>query len=91
MNEYDVIIIGGGPGGYHAAHVAAGRGNSVLLIEREALGGTCLNWGCIPTKTLLNVAKHVAYGNKSAPTADTTTPSTGNFPNEYGARHCDEY
>ena len=64
MNEYDIIIIGGGPGGYHAAHVAAGRGSSVLLIEREALGGTCLNWGCIPTKTLLNVAKHAAHGEK---------------------------
>ncbi len=62
---YDVIIIGGGPGGYIAAERAGALGRSVLLIEKEYLGGTCLNWGCIPTKTLLNSAKlytHAAEG-----------------------------
>ncbi|NCN04088.1 MAG: dihydrolipoyl dehydrogenase [Spirochaetales bacterium] len=54
---YDVIIVGGGPGGYIAAERAGALGKSVLLIEKEFLGGTCLNWGCIPTKTLLNSAK----------------------------------
>ena len=53
MEKFDVVVIGGGPGGYPAAIRAAQLGASVALIEREALGGTCLNWGCIPTKTLI--------------------------------------
>ena len=51
--QHDVVIIGGGPGGYVAAIRAHQRGLNVGLVEREALGGTCLNWGCIPTKALL--------------------------------------
>lgn len=58
MTKYDVLIIGGGPGGYVAAIKAAQLGAKVALIERERLGGICLNWGCIPTKTLLITAKH---------------------------------
>src|SRR5664280_513313 len=54
---YDIIIIGAGPGGYIAAERAGAKKKSVLLIEKEHLGGTCLNIGCIPTKTLLNSAK----------------------------------
>ncbi|TFF94066.1 MAG: dihydrolipoyl dehydrogenase [Promethearchaeota archaeon] len=50
---YDIAIIGAGPGGYHAAIRAAQEGAKVALIEKERLGGTCLNWGCIPTKALL--------------------------------------
>ncbi|MDR1214002.1 MAG: dihydrolipoyl dehydrogenase [Propionibacteriaceae bacterium] len=57
MAEYDVIVIGGGPGGYIAAERLAAAGRSVLLAEPAALGGTCLNVGCIPTKSLLNSAK----------------------------------
>ena len=57
MDSYDFVILGGGPGGYTAALRAAVKGASVALIEREALGGACLNWGCIPTKTLLKGAK----------------------------------
>jgi dihydrolipoamide dehydrogenase len=53
MEKYDVVVIGGGPGGYPAAIKAAQLGASVALIEKESLGGTCLNWGCIPTKTLI--------------------------------------
>jgi dihydrolipoamide dehydrogenase len=49
---YDLTIIGAGPGGYHAAIRAAQFGAKVALVEKEALGGTCLNWGCIPTKAL---------------------------------------
>lgn len=56
MKEFDCVIIGGGPGGYAAAIRAAQEGLSVALVEREALGGTCLNWGCIPTKSLLHAA-----------------------------------
>ena len=65
MSEFDVIILGGGPGGYIAAERLGHAGSTVLLIEADALGGTCLNWGCIPTKTLLNAAKtyhHAKHG-----------------------------
>ena len=51
--SYDIIVIGGGPGGYVAAIRAAQLGQKVAVVEREALGGVCLNWGCIPTKSLL--------------------------------------
>jgi dihydrolipoamide dehydrogenase len=54
---YDIAVIGGGPGGYVAAIRAAQLGAKVLLIEKEKLGGVCLNRGCIPTKTLLNSAE----------------------------------
>ena len=53
MEKYDLVVIGSGPGGYPAAIRGAQLGASVAVVEREALGGTCLNWGCIPTKTLL--------------------------------------
>src|SRR5512135_2054535 len=57
INElYDLIIIGGGPGGYVAAIRAAQLGQRVVLVEREHIGGICLNWGCIPTKALLRNA-----------------------------------
>tara|TARA_B100000029_G_scaffold516455_1_gene629960 strand:- start:4847 stop:6241 length:1395 start_codon:yes stop_codon:yes gene_type:complete len=51
--HYDIVVIGGGPGGYVAAIRSAQLGKSVAVIEKEALGGICLNWGCIPTKSLL--------------------------------------
>ena len=55
--QYDVTVIGGGPGGYTAAIRAAQLGMKVGLIEREKLGGICLNWGCIPSKALLKSAE----------------------------------
>src|SRR5271168_2471887 len=64
MSQSDLIIIGGGPGGYVAAIRAAQLGMKVTVIEREHMGGICLNWGCIPTKALLrsseiaNLLKH---------------------------------
>jgi len=56
MNEYDIAVIGGGPGGYTAAIRASQLGLKTTLIEKAELGGTCLNWGCIPTKSLLHAA-----------------------------------
>ena len=53
MQEYDLIVIGGGPGGYLCAERAGKAGLRTALIEKRALGGTCLNEGCIPTKSLL--------------------------------------
>ena len=64
---YDVIIIGGGPGGYMAAERLGHAKKKVLLVEEKYLGGTCLNVGCVPTKTLLNSAKlyvHAKEGEK---------------------------
>ena len=51
--KFDIVVMGGGPGGYVAAIRAAQLGKSVAVVEKEALGGICLNWGCIPTKSLL--------------------------------------
>ena len=56
MQIFDVIVIGSGPGGYKAALSAAQRGAKVALIEKSLPGGTCLNQGCIPKKTLLHLA-----------------------------------
>jgi dihydrolipoamide dehydrogenase len=56
-DNYDVVILGGGPGGYVAAIRAAQLGLKTCLVEREHLGGICLNWGCIPTKALLRTAE----------------------------------
>ena len=56
-NQYDLIVVGGGPGGYVAAIRAAQIGMKVAVVEREHLGGICLNWGCIPTKALLRTSE----------------------------------
>lgn len=60
MEKYDVIVIGAGPGGYPCAIRCAQNGKKVLLIEELALGGICLNRGCIPTKALYNVAEEIS-------------------------------
>ena len=59
--EYDLVVIGAGPGGYVAAIRAAQLGLKSAVVEREALGGVCLNWGCIPSKALLRNAEVVSY------------------------------
>ena len=59
--NYDIIIIGSGPGGYVAAIRASQLGKKVAIIEKDALGGICLNWGCIPTKALLKSAQVFEY------------------------------
>ena len=57
MQIADLIIIGGGPGGYETAAEAAASGKKVILFEKENLGGTCLNRGCFPTKCLCAAAE----------------------------------
>ena len=59
--EYDVIVIGSGPGGYVAAIRASQLGLKTAIVEKESLGGVCLNWGCIPTKALIKSAQVFEY------------------------------
>ena len=63
MTKYDIIIIGSGPGGYVTAIRASQLGFKTALVEKESLGGVCLNWGCIPTKALLKSAQVFEYLN----------------------------
>src|SRR5262245_53038395 len=56
-DKFDLVVVGGGPGGYVAAIRAAQLGMSTALVEAEHLGGICLNWGCIPTKALLRASE----------------------------------
>lgn len=72
QHDYDLIIIGGGPAGYVAAERAGERGVKVLLIEERAIGGVCLNEGCVPTKSLLHTAKMYHYAQDSAAFGVTT-------------------
>ena len=64
--KYDIIVIGSGPGGYVAAIRAAQLNHKVAIVERESLGGICLNWGCIPTKALLKSAQVFQYINHAS-------------------------
>lgn len=63
---YDLIVIGSGPGGYVAAIRASQLGLKTAVVERDSLGGICLNWGCIPTKALLKSAQVMEYANHAA-------------------------
>lgn len=77
---YDVLVIGSGPGGYPAAIRASQLGKKVAIIEKESLGGVCLNWGCIPTKALLKSAQVYEYALHAADygiTAGKPTPDFG--------------
>lgn len=64
--SYDLIVVGSGPGGYVAAIRAAQLGLNVGVVEKENLGGICLNWGCIPTKSLLKSAQALEYAKHAA-------------------------
>ena len=70
---YDIIVLGGGPAGYLAAERAGHAGLSTLLIEKRALGGVCLNEGCVPSKALLNSAKILDYAKHGDKYGVTTT------------------
>ena len=65
MEKFDLIVIGGGPGGYLCAERASEGGLKTAVVERANLGGVCLNEGCIPTKTLLNSAKLYRHAMES--------------------------
>ena len=63
MEKYDIVIIGSGPGGYVSAIRASQLGLKTAIVEKESLGGICLNWGCIPTKALIKSAEVFDYLN----------------------------
>ncbi len=73
MEIYDLLVVGGGPGGYLCAERAAQGGMKVALFEKKALGGTCLNEGCIPTKTFLNSSKMYRHAKESEAFGVTVT------------------
>jgi dihydrolipoamide dehydrogenase len=79
MNQFDLIIIGSGPGGYVAAIRASQLGMKVAIIERESLGGICLNWGCIPTKALLKSAQVFEYLTHASDYGITVKEATADF------------
>lgn len=76
---YDVIVLGSGPGGYPAAIRASQLGKKVAIIEKESLGGVCLNWGCIPTKALLKSAQVYDYAKHAADYGISTGEVTADF------------
>jgi dihydrolipoamide dehydrogenase len=77
--KYDVIVVGSGPGGYVAAIRAAQLGFKTAIVERESLGGICLNWGCIPTKALLKSAQVFEYINHAEDYGISVSDSSVNF------------
>jgi len=80
MSQFDVIYLGGGPAGYVGALRSAQLGQSVAVVEREGLGGTCVLWGCIPAKALLeaaSIAQKVAKGKEFGVTAEKVTLDYG--------------
>lgn len=79
-SKYDVIVIGSGPGGYVAAIRASQLGMKVGVVERESLGGICLNWGCIPTKALLKSANVFEYITHSEDYGINVKDPSVNFP-----------
>ena len=77
---YDVIVVGSGPGGYVAAIRASQLGFKTAIVERESLGGICLNWGCIPTKALLKSAQVMEYMNHSKDYGIEVSGAKADFP-----------
>ncbi|MEI7472643.1 MAG: dihydrolipoyl dehydrogenase [Chitinophagaceae bacterium] len=76
---YDLIVLGSGPGGYPAAIRASQLGKKVAIIEKESLGGICLNWGCIPTKALLKSAQVYEYAKHAGDYGITVANPSYNF------------
>lgn len=90
MTPCDLIIIGGGPGGYPAAQIAAAEGLNVVLIERDQLGGTCLNRGCIPTKAMTRVAEVAMTVTDAADYGVETVGCPVSIDYQRATRHRDE-
>ena len=78
--NFDVIVLGSGPGGYVSAIRASQLGLKVAIIEKESLGGICLNWGCIPTKALLKSAQVFEYINHAEDYGITVKDANADFP-----------
>ncbi|MGB1204550.1 MAG: dihydrolipoyl dehydrogenase [Chitinophagales bacterium] len=79
MTSFDLIVIGSGPGGYVAAIRASQLGMNVAVVEKESLGGICLNWGCIPTKALLKSAQVFEYIKHAADYGISVDAATADF------------
>ena len=79
--NYDVIVLGSGPGGYVTAIRASKLGLKVAVVEKENLGGICLNWGCIPTKALLKSAQVFEYINHAEDFGITIKDANADFSN----------
>lgn len=77
--NYDIIVVGSGPGGYVTAIRASQLGLKTAIVERESLGGICLNWGCIPTKALLKSANVFEYISHAADYGITVNGATADF------------
>ena len=77
---YDVIVIGSGPGGYVAAIRASQLGLKTAIIEKESLGGVCLNWGCIPTKALIKSANVMEYFSHAKDYGVNVSDFSADFP-----------
>ena len=77
--NFDVIVLGSGPGGYVTAIRASQLGLKTAVIEKESLGGVCLNWGCIPTKALLKSAQVFEYINHAEDYGITVSNSNADF------------
>jgi len=84
--SYDVVVIGSGPGGYAAAIRCAQRGASVALVEKEFIGGTCLNCGCIPSKALLASAHTLLMAKRAAMMGVDIASATPNWPKMQGRK-----
>jgi dihydrolipoamide dehydrogenase len=78
--KFDVVVIGSGPGGARAARRCAQRGAQVALVEKEFIGGTCLNWGCIPSKVLLASAHTLLSAKRAAEIGIDIVSATPNWP-----------
>ena len=78
--NFDVIVLGSGPGGYVTAIRASQLGLKVAVVEKEHLGGICLNWGCIPTKALLKSAQVFEYISHAEDYGITVKSDDANFP-----------
>src|SRR5579862_8353518 len=78
--DFQLVVIGSGPGGYEAAIRASQLGLKTAIVERAELGGICLNWGCIPTKALLKSAQVIDYISHSKDYGVAVTGSQVDFP-----------